>query len=165
MSFPDVLAITADQNWDIENFNINSAYFNGELDANKETYMQAPLGYDNDRHTVKCLINLLYALTQAGRRLYDMLVYALKASDSTPVSPIQRCSSLTWVSLVHVDDCILMVSSGELIAEYKQRLNPCYALTDLRSVYWLLGIKVTHNRTACTLSLSHSSGVLWGLGS
>ena len=88
-SFCTILAITAHQDWDIESFDFNGACFNGELDANKETFMQAPLGYDDDWHTIKCLIKLLYALKQAGRCLYDTLVHALKASDSTPVSPIR----------------------------------------------------------------------------
>jgi reverse transcriptase-like protein len=46
------------------------------------------------------------------------------------------------VLAVHVDDCIFTGSSKELIALYKQKLNDCYALTDLGPVHWLLGIKV-----------------------
>ena len=33
----------------MESFDFNSAYLNGELDANEEIYMQAPPGYDNDQ--------------------------------------------------------------------------------------------------------------------
>jgi hypothetical protein len=58
---------------------------------------------------------------------------------------------------VHVDDCVLTGSSNGLIATYKQKLNACYALTDLGPLHWLLGIKVTCNRAAHTISLSQSS--------
>jgi hypothetical protein len=46
---------------------------------------------------------------------------------------------------VHMVDCIFTGSSKELIMLYKQKLNDCYALTDLGPIHWLLGIKVTHN--------------------
>ncbi len=58
---------------------------------------------------------------------------------------------------VHVDDCIFTGSSKELIALYKQKLNGCYALTDLGPVHWLLGIKVMRNRAERTISLSQTS--------
>jgi reverse transcriptase-like protein len=46
---------------------------------------------------------------------------------------------------VHVDDCIFTGSSNKLIMVYKQKLNACYALTDLGLVHWLLGIRITCN--------------------
>jgi reverse transcriptase-like protein len=61
------------------------------------------------------------------------------------------------VLTVHMDDCIFIGSSKELIALYKQKLNDCYALTDLGPIHWLLGIKVTCNRAAHTISLLQTS--------
>jgi hypothetical protein len=58
---------------------------------------------------------------------------------------------------IHVDDCILTGSSPELIAQYKSKLNDCYALTDLGPIHWLLGIKITRDRPARTISLSQTS--------
>ena len=78
-SFCTTLAIATRQKLEIESFDFNVAYLNGELDANKEIYMQAPLGYDNDPHTVKRLRNLPYGLKQASRHWYDTLVRALKS--------------------------------------------------------------------------------------
>ena len=54
---------------------------------------------------------------------------------------------------VHVDDCVFTGSSRELIAEYKHKINTCYALTDLGPVHWLLGLKVTRDRAAHTISV------------
>jgi hypothetical protein len=58
---------------------------------------------------------------------------------------------------VHVDDCMFTGSSNKLITLYKHKLNACYALTDLGPIHWLLGIKITHDRAARTISLSQSS--------
>ncbi len=40
-------------NWNIESFDFNGAYLNGELDNNEEIYMYPPPGYDSDKTTVK----------------------------------------------------------------------------------------------------------------
>jgi len=58
---------------------------------------------------------------------------------------------------IHVDDCAFTGSSPTLIAEYKHKLNACYSLTDLGPIHWLLGIKITRNRSARTISLSQTS--------
>jgi hypothetical protein len=42
---------------------------------------------------------------------------------------------------------------AKLIKLYKQKLNECYALTNFGPIHWVLGIKVTHDRTACTILL------------
>ena len=63
----------------------------------------------------------------------------------------------TLILAVHVDDCILTGTSSRLIIHYKRKLNACHALTDLGPVHWLLGIKVTRDRTTHTISLSQSA--------
>jgi hypothetical protein len=47
--------------------------------------------------------------------------------------------------------------SNKLIAEYKEKINSCYALTDLGPVHWLLGVKVIHDRAVQTISLSQTA--------
>jgi hypothetical protein len=161
-SFRTILAIAARHDWEIESFDFIGAYLNGELDANEELYMQAPPGYDSDPRVVKRLLKSLYGLKQAGRRWYDTLARALKSlgfttSVADPGVFIARVSGQILILAVHVDDCVLTGSSSDLISEYKQKLNSCYALTDLGPVHWLLGIKVTRDRAAHTLSLSQGA--------
>ena len=67
---------------------------------------------------------------------------------------IARVSGQILILAVLVDDCVLTGSSSDLISEYKQKLNSCYAPTDLGPVHWLLGIKVTRDHATHTLSLS-----------
>jgi hypothetical protein len=124
--------------------------------------MQSPPGYDNNPRTVKRLQKSLYGLKQAGRKWYDTLVRTLNklGFNTTYADPgvFFTCVDKDILILaVHVDDCILTGSSSKLITLYKKKLNACHALTDLGPVHWLLGIKITRNRAARTISLSQSS--------
>jgi hypothetical protein len=47
-SFRLILAIAAHNNWEVEAFDFNSAYLNGELDMDEEIYMQEPPGYETE---------------------------------------------------------------------------------------------------------------------
>ncbi len=157
-----VLALAAHHNWEIEAFDFNSTYLNGELEGNEEIYMQEPPGYESSGgESVKRLRKVLYGLKQAGRKWYDALSRALadlgfRVSDADPGVFTARLGKELLVLAVHVDDCILTGSSAKLIAQYKQKLNEHYELTDLGPVDYLLGIKVTRNRETHTISLSQS---------
>jgi hypothetical protein len=124
-SFRMTLALAAHQDWEIEAFNFNSAYLNGELGMDEELYMQEPPGYKTDgQGSVKRLRKALYGLKQAGRKWYDALSSALaklgfRVSSADPGVFTARIGTDVLVLAVHVDDCILTGSSAELIAEYK----------------------------------------------
>ena len=161
-SFRAILAIAARNDWEIESFDFDGAYLNGELNADEVIYMQAPPGVSPGDTSVKRLKKSLYGLKQAGRRWYDTLTRALtdlgfRASQADLGVFYARVDNHLLILPIHVDDCVLTGSSAKLIAEYKNKLNQCYALTDLGPVHWLLGIKVTRNRSARTISLSQRS--------
>jgi hypothetical protein len=85
---------------------------------------------------------------QAGRKWYDTLCHALEelnfsVNDADP-GVFSACDGEDITILtIHVDDCLITGSSPDLIADYKQKLNSRYSLTDLGPVHWLLGIKIT----------------------
>jgi hypothetical protein len=133
-SFCTILAIAARHDWEIESFDFNGAYLNGKLDANEQIFMQAPPGYESDLRIVKRLLKSLYGLKQAGRRWYYTLTRALKslgfcASMANPRVFIAQVNGHILILAVHVDDCVLTGSSSKQIAEYKLKLNSCYAMT------------------------------------
>ena len=161
-SFRAILAIAARNDWEIESFDFDGAYLNSELNADEVIYMQTPPGVSPGETSVKRLKKSLYGLKQAGRRWYDTLTRALaglgfRTSQADPGVFYARVDNHILILPVHVDDCMLTGSSAKLIAEYKNKLNQCYALTDLGPVHWLLGIKITRNRSARTISLSQRS--------
>ncbi len=158
-SFHLILALAAHHNWDIESFNFVGAYLNGKLNSNKEIYMQPPPGYSSNTCKVKQLQKSLYGLKQAGCKWYDTLVCALSSlgfhtTSTNPGVFYAHMDKQVLILAVHVDDCVLTGSSKDLIATYKQKLNACYTLTNLGPLHWLLGIKITCNQAAHTISLS-----------
>jgi hypothetical protein len=76
-SFRLILATAARNDWEIDTFDFNSAYLNGELSDNEDIYMKPPPGYDSEREFVKHLHKSLYGLKQAGHKWYDTLCRAL----------------------------------------------------------------------------------------
>ena len=114
-SFRIILAIAVHYNWDIESFNFNGVYLNGELDANEEIYMQAPPGYKSNVHTVKHLRKSLYGLKQAGRQWYDTLVRTLTNLGFTTSVVIRGCSMSVLGSICSYLRCMWMIVSSQAV--------------------------------------------------
>lgn len=162
-SFHVILAMAVCYDWDIESFNFNGAYLNGTLNDDEETYMQEPLSYETQgEQLVKWLHKSLYGLKQVGRKWYEALSHALAdlgfcTSTADPGVFLANVNKDILILAIYVDNCILTGSSPKLIAKYKDKFNAHYTLTDLRPIHWFLGIKITCNRSACTISLSQTS--------
>src|SRR6266850_662180 len=162
-SFRLILTIAVCNDWDIEAFNFNSTYLNGELDADEEIYMQEPLRYETGgAGTVKQLLKALYGLKQAGHKWYDAL-HAMVTDLDFRISKVDpgvftACIQKDILILaVHVDNCTMTINLQKLIMLYKEKLHTWYALTDLGPVSWLLRIQVTHNHETRTISLSQEA--------
>jgi hypothetical protein len=52
---------------------------------------------------------------------------------------------------IHIDNCIFTGSFPDLISEYKSKFHACHVQTDLELIHWLLGIKISHDCSACTI--------------
>ncbi len=161
-SFHTILAIAACNDWDIDTFDFNGAYLNSELSEDKDIYMQAPPGYNTQGESIKHLLKSLYGLKQAGHKWYDTLCHTLTdlgfhVNDTDP-GVFSACNGkhITIIA-IHIDDCMITGSSGDLISKYKWKLNDRYSLTNLGPIHWLLGIKITHNQESCTISLSQTT--------
>jgi len=148
----------------LESFDFNGAYLNGELDEDEEIYMQEPLGYETGSggSSVKRLRKSLYGLKQAWRKWYDALRHILidlgfRVSSADPGVFYARIDDHILILAVHVDDCAMTWSSAKLISLYKCKLNERYALTNLGPIHWLLSIKITRDHEARTISLSQNA--------
>ena len=161
-SFRAILALAAREDWDIDCFDFNGAYLNGELSKEEDIYMKNPPGYDEDNDTVKHLKKSLYGLKQAGRKWYDTLKRTLadlgfSVSSADPGVFHAYVDNHRTIIAVHVDDCAITSSSGEQMQDFKKKINERHSITDLGPIHWLLGIKVTRDRNARTISLSQES--------
>jgi Reverse transcriptase (RNA-dependent DNA polymerase) len=76
-SIRTILTLAARHDWDVDTFDFNSAYLNGELGEEEEIYMQEPPGFEESTGSVKWLRKSLYRLKQARRWWYDTLTCTL----------------------------------------------------------------------------------------
>lgn len=159
-----LLAIAAQNGWPIDMFDFHSAFLNGQLGPDEEIFMEQPLGYEeaDRRNYVYKLFKSIYGLKQAGRKWYDALCQALadlgfKKSEADPAVFYIHQGTNIIILACHVDDCTIAGSSQELVQSYKEKLKNKYSLTDLGAANWLLGVKITRDLEARTLSLSQSS--------
>ena len=63
-----ILAIVTRNDWDIDTFDFNSAFLNGQLGDDEEVYMEQPPGYEVNSHRgyVLKLKKSIYGLKQSG---------------------------------------------------------------------------------------------------
>jgi len=150
-SFWTILTLAAHFDWEVECFDFNSAYLNGELEDTEEIYMEQLPGYEEgSKDFVKQLRKALYGLKQAGRRWYDTFKRELAdlgfhASAADPRVFYTRIWGNILIVTAHVDNCAMTGNSGRLITVYKAKLNDKFPLTDLRPIHSLLGIEVTRD--------------------
>jgi hypothetical protein len=157
-SFHVLMALMACFGWELEAFDFNSAYLNSELDKDKEIYIQEPPSYKSLGEFVKLLLKVIYGLKQAVVKWYHVLCRTL-TDLGFRISAADPGVFYVWIGenilmlAVHVDNCRMTGNSPKLIALYKHKLNNHHALTELGPVNWLLGIKVTWDQKAQTISL------------
>src|SRR5712691_7030615 len=114
-SLRTILALAARLDWDVECFDFNAAYLNGELKDSEEIYMEQPPGYAEGRAGfIKRLKKALYGLKQAGRRWYDTFARELadlgfhpSAADPGVFLLHIQINNIILILAVHVDDCTL----------------------------------------------------------
>ena len=136
-SFCTLLAITVCHNWDIQSFNFNGAYLNGELDENKEVYMYPAPGYDKELGLVKWLCKSLslwafsnvIQISQLFHKIWlarflqlnwitlenACIVYRLKQAGQKWYDTLS--CALANLLAVHLDDCVFAGSSSLLVTE------------------------------------------------
>jgi len=69
--------------------------------------------------------------------------------------------------LVHVDDCMIAVTSITLITDFKAWISEHVDITDLGKLHWLLGIEIKCDQEHHTIHLSQHSyinSILWCYG-
>jgi hypothetical protein len=145
-----VLALAACKNMELHQINIKRAYLNGELTTEEVIYMCQPPGFGSPDHPNKVcqLQKTLYGLKQSGWRWYQRLIQILVgALNFTQCNVDQavfyKCldRNLTII-VVHIDDCMIVVTTIYLVVELKSKLHEHVEIMDLGELHWLLGIKI-----------------------
>ena len=174
MSYRPLFAIAAQEDWEIHQMDVRTAFLNAPLD--EEVYVQKPTGYDgiraDDFQLAKvdealtprnvCRLNrALYGLKQAPRAWYLTLKYFLVTQGMQPMDSDQaafkKASGPPDLFLaVYVDDILLFGPSKPALNTMKAALKTRFSMTDLGECGTFLGLQVSRNRTSRTLMLTQT---------
>lgn len=143
-----VLSIAYSRGWDIRQVDVNNAFLHGDL--SESVYMEQPPGFvDPSRPQHVCLLKkALYGLKQAPRAWFAKLSTALLSFGFTQCVAdtslfVYSTSGSTCYVLVYVDDIIITGSSSTFVADLIRRLDSQFALKDLGTLNYFLGIQAS----------------------
>ena len=155
-----LLSIAAMLNLPVYQFDVKSAFLNGELQ--EEVYVSQPEGFEvsGDEHKVYKLKKALYGLKQAPRAWYKRVdSYFLKngflRSENEPTLYVKRAGKNDFlVVVIYVDDMIYMGSNESLIDDFKSSMQSEFEMTDLGKLQYFLGLEVKQETGGIFLSQS-----------
>jgi hypothetical protein len=158
-----VLALAVQFDWDIKQLDVSNAFLHGVLD--EEVYMEQPQGFIHPSfpHHVCKLHKSLYGLKQAPRAWFTRLSHALldigfSGSQLDPSLFTYHTAQAHIFLLVYVDDIILTGNHPHTIQGIISKLQLDFALKDLGSLSYFLGIQAT--RDSAGLHLRQSKYIL-----
>jgi transposase InsO family protein len=158
-----IFSLSAHYDWEIHHMDVKSAYLNGDLE--EEIYMEQPEGIPREegKEDWVCLLHkALYGLKQAGRTWHAKIDSTFKARGFTPLQSdmcvyIKRTENLIIIIALYVDDIVLVSSNLTELNTLKADLSASYDMEDLGEVKYLLGIEISRNRQARTITITQSA--------
>ncbi|KAJ3473640.1 hypothetical protein NLI96_g12898 [Meripilus lineatus] len=158
-SFRALLAIAAVLDWEIHQMDVVGAYLNSDLD--ESIFMKQPPGFSDGTSRVCHLFKAIYGLKQAGRawnikfnRIFvETLSYTRIHPDYCVYIKTFTDSDLVIV-IIHVDDMALLGTTITIINRAKDEIRPHLNVTDLGEIQTFVGLKITRDRSAHTLTIS-----------
>lgn len=143
-----LLSLAVNRGWHLRQLDVQNAFLHGVLE--EEVYMRQPPGFvdSTQPHHLCRLVKALYGLKQASRAWHARLGGALRDHGFVPSSAdtslfMLRRPDLTMYLLVYVDDIIVVSSSHSAIDRLVHGLQSEFAVKDLGSLRFFLGIEVS----------------------
>ena len=154
-----VLAVAVSRAWPVRQLDISNAFLHGVLD--EEVFMEQPQGFiDKTKPDHVCrLQKAVYGLKQAPRAWFTRLSHALISLGFTEsvvdhsLFIFHRDAALIYF-LVYVDDILITGPDEHLILQLIDHLKTEFALKDLGSLAFFLGIHVVRDQTKLHLHQS-----------
>ena len=142
----------------IRQADISSAFLNSPMD--REVYVLQPTGFTTGRNVCK-LSRSLYGLRTAPKDWYTTFAAFLTSIGFT-VSKFDRCLFFRgeMALSVFVDDINVFGPDDKENEKLLQTINSRFKLRDMGPVSRYLGMEVTYNRTAGTLSITQSRKII-----
>ena len=142
-----LIAIAAQESWEIHHMDVKSAFLNGEL--KEEVYVELPKEFavEGREGNVLRLRKALYGLRQAPRAWNAKLDNFLK-SLGFQKCPLEHAVYTRWkenkiqIVGVYVDGLIIVGSSKDDILSFNQQMEKLFEMSDLGFLPYYLGIEV-----------------------
>ncbi|GFZ03417.1 hypothetical protein Acr_16g0000410 [Actinidia rufa] len=156
-----ILTIAITNKWPIKQLDVSNAFLHGDL--KEKVYMAQPPGFiDNTKPGHVCLLHKsLYGLKQAPRAWFDkfdnfLLLCGFKRSIADNSMFVCHTNKGMLVLLLYVDDIILTGTSEDLIHQLISKLKTQFAMKDLGSLHYFLGIEAKPDSSNTSLLLTQS---------
>src|SRR5262249_49012827 len=127
----------------------------------EELYMEQPEGFDTGDRRVCKLRKSLYGLKQAGRAWYakiDKTFTSLGYTQSNADHGIYTKDEggIKTIITLYIDDIVIACNDKAELVPTKQELNQIYDMKDLGELHYCLGLQITRDRKARTISISQT---------
>ncbi|KAF8701274.1 Reverse transcriptase (RNA-dependent DNA polymerase), partial [Rhizoctonia solani] len=158
-----LLSIANQNDWDIQQLNVNSAYLHAKV--NKELYMQQIPYFEDSTNQVLKLKRSIYGLKQAGRmwnKLYNTKLKSLGYLPCLTDACVYKCMVNTegelCISIIatHVDNSIVITSRNHTESAIAKLLHK-FNMQDLGNIHHFLGIAIVQNRKSGTIHLNQKT--------
>jgi hypothetical protein len=163
-SFCIVLHLAASLGWDLQQFDIKTAFLHGILPPDKIAYMEQPSGFEElgEENWVMQLMKSIYGMKQASHiwnKMFHNTVISWGFQRMKNEWCVYCCVSDTGTTIfaLHVNDIIAASSSAEETSWFKTELKSRWDIADLGPAKFALGIAITHNMSDKTISISQSA--------
>jgi hypothetical protein len=150
ISYRLLLALAAYKDWEIEQWDVKSAYPNASL--TETVYVQQPIGFEDGTNRVCKLNKALYGLKQSAREWEQHFKVLAKKLNLKPLKTDQSVYISTdlekiLVLIVYVDDILAISNSKDIVREAYKSLSQNLTVKDLGPINQFLGIKITRDRS------------------
>ncbi|CAI7748402.1 unnamed protein product [Closterium sp. NIES-54] len=155
-----LLHVAAQRDYELQSLDFSTAFLQGSL--NEEVWLRRPSAFTGTfpPGTQWRLRRPVYGLRPAPREWHDTLRSTLadlgfQPSSADPPLFVRRGSTSFFV-LVYVDDMVFANAVRVALADVKSELQKRHTCTDLGELRHYLGLQITRDRAARTITLSQS---------
>ncbi|GKB59849.1 retrotransposon protein, putative, ty1-copia subclass [Tanacetum coccineum] len=157
-----LLSIAGFYDYEIWQIGVKIAFLNGHL--SEDVYMVQPEGFVDPKHPNKvCKVQRsIYGLKQACRSWNKRFDEEIKKAGFTqnpdePYVYLKASGSIVAFLVLYVDDILIMENDITMLQNIKSWLCKCFSMKDLGEVAYILGIKITRDRSKWLITLSQSA--------
>ena len=157
-----ILAIVASMDLELHQMDVKTAFLNGELE--EEIYMEQPIGFiEKDQENKVCrLLKSIYGLKQSSRQWYIRFHNAIMSYNFDMIEEdhcvyIKRSKNKFVILSLYVDDILIAGNDKGYVIEIKDWLSSHFEMKDMGEAAYILGVKISRDRSKNLLSLSQDT--------